>query len=189
MRIRLNLATAPADTERRFVVGTGLLGALALVALVGLSLYTYKSWHRERDHRAKMAQLTSQIEDLRKQRRDLEEFFGRPDNMQVREQAAFLNGLIEQRSFPWTKIFMDLEHILPEGVHVISIAPRMINGRVEVKIVVGAASDDTKLKFLRSLEDSTAFSRIQLLSEVHPAANQSDLDRVRLELVAWYVTS
>jgi Tfp pilus assembly protein PilN len=122
------------------------------------------------------------------QRAELEKNFGKPDTLQVREGAAFFNGLIAQRSFPWTKIFMDLEHILPEGVHVISISPRMIAGRVEVKIVVGAATDETKLKFLRSLEDSKEFSRVQLLSEVHPAANPGDTDRVRLELLAWYVT-
>jgi Tfp pilus assembly protein PilN len=188
MKIRLNLATAPTETQRRFVLGTGLLGTLALGALIWLSWNTYSAWHRERDHRARMAQLSQQIDDLRRQRRQLEDFFGLPNTLQVRERAAFLNGLIEQRSFPWTKIFMDLEHILPEGVHVISISPRMISGRVEVKIVVGAATDETKLKFLRSLEDSKEFSRIQLLSEVHPAAGPGDTDRVRLELVAWYVT-
>jgi Tfp pilus assembly protein PilN len=189
MKIRLNLATAPTETQRRFVVGTGLLGTLALAGLIWLSLHTYAALHRERDHRAKMAQLTAQIEGLRKQRHNLEEFFGRPETLQVRERAAFFNGLIAQRSFPWTKIFMDLEHILPEGVHVISISPRMVAGRVEVKIVVGAATDETKLKFLRALEGSKDFSRIQLLSEIHPVANPGDTDRVRLELVAWYVSA
>jgi Tfp pilus assembly protein PilN len=188
MRVRLNLATAPARTQRRFVVGTGVLGALAFVALLSLSWHTYEAWQRDRAHREKMALVQTQLAQLQNQRRALEDFFALPETRQVRDRAEFLNGLIAQRSFPWTKIFMDLEHILPEGVHVISISPRMIAGRVEVKIVVGALSDETKLKFLRALEDAKEFSRIQLMSEIHPAAQAGDQDRVRLELVAWYVT-
>ncbi len=186
MRTRLNLATAPARTQRRFVAGASLLGAVAVIVLVLLSWYTAAGWRRDRVHREKMADIEAQISQLQRERGDLQEFFARPETVQVRDRAAFLNGLIEQRSFPWTKIFMDLEHILPEGVHVVSISPRMVEGRVEVKLVVGALSDDSKQKFLRSLEDSKEFSSIQLLSEIHPTG-QGETDRVRVELVAWYV--
>jgi Tfp pilus assembly protein PilN len=188
MKIRLNLATAPSPNQRRFLVGTGLLGTLGVVGLVLLSWQTYTGWHRDRDHRARMAQLNAQMAQLAVERRALEEFFVQSGTLQVRDRAAFLNALIEQRSFPWTKIFMDLEHLLPEGVHVVSIAPRMVGERVEVKLVVGAASDESKLQFLRALEGAREFSRIQLLSEVHPTG-AADVDKVRLELITWYVIS
>lgn len=188
MRIRLNLATAPAETNRRFVLGTGALGLIGLAALGVLSWQTYTAWHRDRAHRALMAQLNAQMTQLAHERRGLEEFFTKSETLQLRDRAGFLNGLIEQRSFPWTKMFMDLEHVLPEGVHVVSITQRMISGRVEVKLVVGAASDETKLQFLRALEGSKEFSRIQLLSELHPTG-QGETDKARLELIAWYGTS
>jgi len=188
MRIRLNMATAPPETQRLFVVSTGLLGTLAIVALALLSWHTYTAWHHERDHRARMAAMDADLARLQQQRRGLEEFFTTSGTVQVRDRAAFLNALIQQRTFPWTRIFMDLEHILPEGVHVISIAPRMIGGRIEVKISVGASSDETKLKFLRAIEESKEFSRIQLNSEIHPS-KPTDADQVRMELVAWYGTA
>ncbi len=83
---------------------------------------------------------------------------------------------------------MDLERSLPEGVRVVSIAPKMTEGRVEVKLVVGALSDESKLKFLRALEASKEFSRIQVLAETRPT-RAGEADRVYLELTAWYATT
>ncbi len=53
-------------------------------------------------------------------------------------------------------MFMDLEKVLPAGVRVVSIEPKQDKGRVEVKFIIGAASDEAKVKLLEStgrLED------------------------------------
>ncbi|HJY87352.1 MAG TPA: hypothetical protein VKE24_10995 [Candidatus Acidoferrales bacterium] len=188
MKIRLNLATSPLESRRRFALTAALAGSVVALALLVLSWNTYRAWHADRDHRRKMARLQGEMNDLRERRGELEHFFSQPDNAKLRDRAAFLNGLIEQRSFPWTKIFMDLEANLPEGVRVVSIAPRMSNGRVEVKLVVGASSDESKLKFLRSLEASKEFSRIQVVAETLPG-RPGETDKVMLELIAWYATT
>jgi Tfp pilus assembly protein PilN len=188
MKVRLNLATSPLENRRRFALGAAVVGSIAVVALVLLSWHAYKVWHADRDHRAKMARLERGMNSLREQRRALELFFNLPENVKLRDRSAFLNGLIEQRSFPWTKIFMDLERSLPEGVRVVSISPKMSNGRVEVKLIVGATSDESKLKFLRALEDSREFSRIQVLAETLPS-RPGESDKVMLELVAWYAST
>ena len=188
MRARLNLATSPLENNRRFLLGWFLLGTLAVVALLILGFRAYRDWSAERALRSDIARLNSEMNQLRDRRRELEEFFNRPDNLRLRDRAAFLNTLIEQRSFPWTKIFMDLEDILPEGVRIISISPKMVAGRVEVKLTVGANSEDAKLKFLRALESSRAFSRIQRLAETRPV-KQGEADQVQLELLTWYVTT
>ena len=70
--------------------------------------------------------------------------------------------MIDEQSLNWTQMFMDLEKILPAGVRVISIQPKHEKGRVEVKLVIGAVSDDAKLKFLHALERSPSFSHVQL---------------------------
>jgi hypothetical protein len=57
-----------------------------------------------------------------------------------------------------------------------------------VKLVVGALSDESKLKFLRALESSKEFSRIQVLAETRPN-RAGETDRVYLELTAWYSTT
>ena len=188
MRVRLNLATSPLENNRRFLLGWSVLGVVAFIALAVLGFRAYRDWSADRALRRDVARLQSEMNQLTDRRRELVEFFNRPDNLRLRDRAAFLNTLIEQRSFPWTKIFMDLEEILPEGVRVISISPKMAAGRVEVKLTVGASNDDAKLKFLRALEASKAFSRIQLLAETRPV-RQGEADQVQLELLAWYVTT
>ncbi len=188
MKIRLNLATTPLESHRRFAMGAAVVGTLALAALLLLSWRTYRVWNAERDFRAKMTQQQREMADLGRRRRELEAYFNRPDVLKVRDRAAFLNGLIEQRSFPWTRIFMDLERSLPDGVRVVSISPKMSTGHVEVKLIIGAATDEGKLKFLRSLETSKEFSRIQLLAETRPNKPE-ETDRVLLELTAWYSTT
>ena len=80
---------------------------------------------------------------------------------------------------------MDLEQILPEGVRVVSIEPKLDGDNVQLQFQVGAVSDESKLKFLKALETSAEFSNIQLLTETRP--NRPDQsDRVMLELQARY---
>ena len=188
MRIRLNLATSPPENIRRFLAGTALAGGAAAILLIVLAWTSYSSWHSERDHRVRVTQYEARIAELREQRRELQDFFNRREVMQLSERAAFLNHLIEQRSFPWTKIFMDLERIQPVGVRVVSISPKMAGSLVEVRLVIGATSDEAKLNFLRALESSKEFSRIQLMAETRPNASAGG-DVVQIELVAWYQTT
>lgn len=185
MRVRLNLATAPLENNRRFLLGASLLGISALVLFVLLARQAYRDWRESSEIRAETAELQSQMRELRDARGDLERSFKRPEARRTVERAAFLNGMIEQRSFPWTRIFMDLERLLPEGVRVVSIAPQMKDGRVEVKLVVGATSDGARLEFLKTLEGAKEFTGVQVLSETRPT-RPDVADRVVLELLTWY---
>ena len=189
MRPRLNLATAPLENRRRFfaiAVGAGLPALVIFGILAGAA---YGDWRSTRERRAEVARLHADLSKYQTRRAELEKSFVAPETKRVLERAEFLNGLIEQRSFPWTKMFTDLERELPAGVHVVSLSPRMQSGAVEVRMVVGAASDKGKLEFLRTLENSSQFSRLLVVSETRPARQQEPADEVQLELVARYAAS
>jgi len=185
MKVRLNIATAPLENNRRFLLGSVLLGMLGVAALVGLSASVARGWSANRAVRTEVSELQSTLRKHRDMRRELEEFFKRAESKRIMDRAAFLNGLIEQRSFPWTKMFTDLERLLPAGVRVVSISPRMAGGQVEVKLSVGALDDEAKLKFLETLEKSPEFARIQLVSETRPTRPEES-DRILLDLIAIY---
>ena len=187
MRVHLNLATQPLENNRRFVVGSGVLGGAALIVLVFLAGHVFNVWRANTALRKEIGGYEDRIEKLQRQRQDLSLFFQNPQTREATERAAFLNSLIEQRSFPWTKIFMDLEHTLPTGVRVISIAPRMEKGKVQLKLVVGALTDEGILKFLKALEASKMFSDVQPKQGSHPTQGGTT-DRVMLELEVWYAT-
>ena len=185
MKVRLNLSTSPLESNRRFTVGATVVGAIAGVLLLVLSFQTYSSWRNDKILRARQDALDVQIARLQQQRQGLSDFFENPQTVQRRQRAAYLNSLIQQRAFPWIKIFMDLERILPEGARVVSIEPKLVGDTVQLTFLVGAISDESKLKFLKALEQSPEFSHIQLLTESR-SARQDQTDHVVLSLQAEY---
>lgn len=186
MKPRLNLATAPLENQRRFLAVAFGVGLPALVIFGLLTGAAYRDWRSTRERRTEVARLESDLRDFQNRRADLEKSFATPESKRVMERAAFLNGLIEQRSFPWTRMFQDLERELPTGVHVVSLAPRMQGGVVEVHMVVGAANDRGKLEFLRTLENSSEFTSLVVVSESRPSQQEDPTDTVKVELVAQY---
>jgi Tfp pilus assembly protein PilN len=185
MKVRLNLSTSPLESNRRFALAAGVIGTIAIVAFLVLSYRTYSIWKSDKELRSRQDALGTQIARLQQQRQNLSGFFENPETVQRRQRAAYLNSLIQQRAFPWIKIFMDLERILPEGVRVVSIAPKLEGDSLKLTFLVGAMSDEGKLKFLKALESSPEFSHIELLSESHPVRPELT-DRVMLSLQAQY---
>jgi Tfp pilus assembly protein PilN len=185
MKVRLNLSTAPLESNRRFALSAGVIGTLAVVALIVLSLRTYSVWQNDKELRARQDAVEQQIARLQQQRQSLSDFFENTQTVQRRQRAAYLNSLIQQRAFPWIKIFMDLERILPEGARVVSIEPKLAADTVQLTFLVGAVSDESKLKFLKALESSPEFSHIELLSESRPA-RADQFDHIMLSLQAQY---
>jgi type IV pilus assembly protein PilN len=188
MIIRLNLSTKPLETHRSFLAGAALIAFIAIGALIPLSWHVYKV--RESDAQMREAAEKTRREFLlyQQQRSQLEQFFTRRENAQLSERAAFINSILDARSFNWTQMFMDLEKIMPPGVRVVSIDPVQKNGGIEVKMNVGAVSDEAMLKFLRSLGESKAFTHVTPASERAPAQAAS-VDRVIMELTVIYETS
>jgi len=150
-----------------------------------LSDRAFQMWRSETAFRMEQAQINADMDRLRGERRDLEQFFNQPETVQRRDLAAFLNALIAQRAFPWTRIFMDFERSLPPGVRVVSIEPRLVNNYVQLRLTIGAANDESKLEFLRALESSKSFSHIAVEGE-RKSDQPSDNGEIVLQLEARY---
>jgi type IV pilus assembly protein PilN len=188
MRVRLNLATKPLVAHRKFVAGAGVVGAIAAIVFLSLGWHVYLARKANAEMRAKSAKILQQMADLQQQRASLEHFFNLDENRNLHDRAAYINSLIDARSFNWTLMFMDLEKVLPAGVRVVSIEPKQVKGRIEVKFVIGATSDEAKLKFLKALEDSKTFTNIQLVATQYPTSG-TNVDHIVVELNAEYLRS
>jgi type IV pilus assembly protein PilN len=188
MRARLNLATKPLETHRKFIAGSGLLGFVAAIVFLTLGWHVYQARKANAEMRAKSAEIQKHVQEFEQQRASLERFFNLEENRNLHERAAFINNLIDARSFNWTLMFMDLEKVLPAGVRVVSIEPKQEKGRIEVKFIIGAVSDEAKLKFLKALEDSKTFTHVELVGEHHPSSGTS-MDQIVVELSAEYLRS
>lgn len=187
MKLRVNLSTEPLENTRPFLAGTALAGVLAVLALVALSGAAYHSWRANRDMHKQIARDEAEISMDLSQQQDLATFFKTSQAQEVLNRSAFLNSLIGQRSFPWTRLFMDIEQILPPGVRVISISPKLESGRAQITLSVGATSDENEIKFLKALEASKSFSGVRVGVE-HNVTEQNAQDKVQLSLTVWYET-
>lgn len=186
MKLRLNLSTTPQPNKRPFLAGSSAAGAIGLIALLFLGTAAFRSWRSNRQIRTELSRWQGEIRQSRTRQDALEKYFKSPEAQQVLDRSAFLNSLIDERSFPWTKVFMDLEQTLPPGVRVVSITPRLKDGRADVKFTIGAMNDDGKIKFLKALEQSKSFADVQVDQERHQEI-QGALDRVLVDLEARYV--
>jgi len=188
MRLHLNLSTTPQENKRPFLAAATLLGTVGVLALMLLSHAAYESWRASRTLRADIARLEDQIQGDAAEQQVLEAYFQTPGAQRTLERSAFLNSLIGARSFPWTKIFMDLERTLPAGVRVVSISPRLINGRAAVELQVGAANDDSEISFLKAMENSAVFSGLVVKDEKHESRPGS-AGQIFVDLSVWYSTT
>lgn len=170
MRVRLNLATKPLATHRKFLVGAGLLGVVGGIIFLSLGWHVYSVRKMDAEIRSRTEKNAAEMARLERQRAELEEFFAQPDNAKLHDRAAFLNTLIDARSFNWTQMFMDLEHVLPGGVRVDSIEPHQEKGVVLVKLTVDTSNEQAKLNFLKALEGSRVFTHVEVVREQTPSA-------------------
>jgi len=187
MRVRLNLATKALETHRRFLAGSGLAAAVAGIIFVWLGWHVYTVRKVDSELRARTAKMGQEMADLQSRRKELEDYFAQKDIASLHERAAFLNSIIDARSFNWTRMFMDLERVLPGGVHVVSVEPKQSEGHVELKLTVGATSEEAKLKFIHALEESREFSEVRVENDHKPAASSNPTGDVRVvQLTTWY---
>src|SRR5713226_2126604 len=181
MRVRLNLATKALETHRRFLAGAGLLAFFAGLAFLGLGWHVYSARKVNAEQRARADRTRQEMAKLEAQRMDLDGYFHQKDIANLHDRAAFINTILDARSFNWTLMFMDLERILPGGVRVISIAPTQAGGRVALKLTVGAANDEAELKFVHALEESKEFTEVRIQnvrSPNSPGGNQGGDQKV-----------
>lgn len=191
MKVRLNLATKALETHRRFLTGAGLTAFFACLAFLWLGWHVYSFRKAQAELRARTERTSMEMARLEAQRKDLERYFNQKDVAELHDRAASINTILDARGFNWTLMFMDLERILPGGVHVISIEPKQASGRVELKLTVGTMNDEAELKFEHALEESKAFTevRIQHVGSPNSAGGNQNGDQKVVQLTTVYSRS
>ena len=88
----------------------------------------------------------------------------RPDPAGLAEWAL-IKDLVDRRAFSWTLLFAHLEAVLPDGVHLVSIAPHVRKGEVLIDVAAVVRSPDDAREFVRRLEGRQEFDDVYLLEE------------------------
>jgi len=165
MRISVNLATRPFVELRPLFARLRLaMGVLALLA-VGLGFWLHSLNAQAKVAQAQMDALKAKTVQFQRERSANEARMRQPQNMAVLERSQFLNAVFARKSFSWTAVMMDLERVLPVGVQVTSIEPKItIEGDVNIRLRV-SGDRDRAVQLVRNLETSQRFVAPRLAGE------------------------
>jgi type IV pilus assembly protein PilN len=156
MRITLNLASRPFFELRPVLLRLRVLGgALVVLALVLFLLL------RQAEVKADRAEAVAHkwnvaTQQLQQEWQQDQALMKEPANAATLERSDFLNQIFLRKSFSWTTAMMDLERVLPQGVQVTSIDPRMTKEGVMMRLRVNGPRDKV-VTLVRNLEKSPHF--------------------------------
>jgi type IV pilus assembly protein PilN len=184
MRLDINLATRPYEDAREFWGRWGLgVGLLALSTLLLLG-FAVRSWILAGRDRQEIRQLQLQITERDNERGKAQSFLDLSVNRSTRDQSQFLNGLIQRKAFSWTRVFEDLERVMPSNLHVVSLRPEINEqNQMQLDMKVACQTRGAAVELVHRMEGSRHFQGAQLVQETE----SGDGTGVAASVIAIYV--
>lgn len=165
MRITLNLASRPFFELRPVLLRLRIIaGALVVLALV-LFLLLRRAEIKADRAQAVVHRWTVASQQLQQEWQQDQALMRQPANAATLDRSEFLNQLFVRKSFSWTTALMDLELVLPQGVQVMSIDPRMTkDGQVLIHLRVNGPRDKA-VELVANMEKSPHFLGPRVVGE------------------------
>ena len=158
MKITINLASEPFRRNRPILVASVALCLLLATTLTLLVVLARLEHQQAAGIRAAVQEAEREASKLSAEQNRLEEIIRRPENTEVLERSVFLNTLLARKAVSWTRIFSDLEKVMPHNVRLISVRPQVGEGnQILLDMVVGAQSGEPVITMLRRLESAPQF--------------------------------
>ncbi|MBM3735671.1 MAG: hypothetical protein FJW39_07775 [Acidobacteria bacterium] len=156
--VSINLAGEPFRKDRPVVAAA----VAAATVLSGVLLYQLSIGWIEREERSglneQIAQANQQLYALSAENARLQGQIRDPKNAEAIDYSIFLNGLLMRKSISWTRIFDDLEQVMPGGVRLISVRPQVnTDNQIVLDMTVGSESPDPVIQMVMKLEGSPLF--------------------------------
>jgi Tfp pilus assembly protein PilN len=174
IRVPINLASEPFRPRRAQLVALSAAAALLAAVLAAQLLLAWNDRRQAAHERAEIAQLNAQLAQASRQQAQLEGALRQGGNAVVFEQNLFLNQLIARKGISWTRLFADLEQVLPYNVRLIAVRLPQIDAhnRVLLDMIVGANDPAPVLDLLRKLEESPRFGPASVYNSLPPTQTE-----------------
>ncbi len=191
MRVAINLASQPYEVareyQRRMTLAIMALGVVA-VLLVGYILYN-RAHTRGINRQITVAQ--QQIDALDREEAQARAILNKPANKVIADQSDFLNELFARKALSWTRIFTEMEKIVPADLHVVSMKPEYTKTNdLVLHIVVATDSRDRAVELVRHMEKSSHFRQSQVVAESvvgNTSAQTGPSSNIQFDIAAIYV--
>jgi type IV pilus assembly protein PilN len=174
VRLPINLSSEPFRRDRPMLVASGVCTVL-LAALLGVQTFVIVSERAQvKDSRVAVDQMNAQLRAINAEQSQLDQTLRQPANAEVLQRSLLLNTLVERKSVSWTRIFADLESVMPHNVRLIQVRLPQINSRnaVLLDMVVGAQAPEPVIDFLKKLQGSPLFGPATVSSSQPPSQNE-----------------
>ena len=191
MRFNINLASQPYEAARFYRRRMGaLVVALAVITalLVGYIVYQRS---QSRSINRQLAEVRREINGLDFEDAQARVLLSKPANRDIADQSEFLNQLFARKALSWTRVFTEMEKIVPPNLHVVSMKPEYTKTNdLMVRVVVATDSRDRAVELVRRMEKSNHFRQSQVMAEA-VTANSSDQSagpgNIQFDIAAIYV--
>lgn len=153
----LNLATRPFRNERlpRLLLGLAWFGMLVLSSVHLLAARQLLPGSSE-GRVLEAERLEAKLQRMATRATSGE---AKADPEQLKLWAA-LKELVDRRAFSWTGLLARLEQVIPEGVRIVSLAPKQAHGRLAIDFEAVARTQQDGLALLSALEARPEFSEV-----------------------------
>src|SRR5271167_361940 len=174
MRFNINLASQPYEVARQFRRRIEVVvAALGLIAVILVSYIVHQRIH-SRDVNRQLSEVRQEIDRLNQEEAQARAILNRPENRDVAEQSDFLNGLFARKALSWTRVFTEMERIVPYDLHVVSMKPEYTKANdLMLRIVVATGSRGRAVELVRHMEKSNHFRQAEIVAE-NVTANVGD---------------
>jgi len=171
LQVPINLASDPFRRDRPLLVGSAALAVVLSLLLIYQLVAIVAERHQAADIRVAIGRENAQLSAIAAQQAKLNATLRRPENAEVLERSLFLNTLIERKAISWTRIFDDLEKVMPYNVRLVSVRlPEVdLNNQVLLDMVVGAKDVPPILELFKRLEASPQFGNASVQSSAPPS--------------------
>jgi type IV pilus assembly protein PilN len=191
MRLNINLASQPYEAARfyRRCIGA-LVAVLAVITALLLGYIVYQR-AQSRGINKQLAEVRREINGLDFEDAQARALLNKPANRDIADQSAFLNELFARKALSWTRVFTEMERIVPPNLHVVSMKPEYTRTNdLMLRVVVATDSRDRAVELVRRMEKSNHFRQAQVVAE-NVTANSSDqsagLGNIQFDIAAIYV--
>jgi len=175
IRIPINLASEPFQKTR--APRAALIAAcsvLAVLLVIQASVILVRRGQAA-EERGQIARLSQRLSVINREQAGMQANLALPENAEVLDQSVFLNALIERKAISWTRLFKDLEEVMPYNARLISVRLPQIDSsnHVLLDMSVGASEPPPVLELLKRLENSPRFGPATVYSVTPPSQTET----------------
>jgi type IV pilus assembly protein PilN len=191
MRININLASNPYEAAREYTRRMGMLVAALSVVTLGLLGYIAYQRSHTRAVNQQIAAARQEIASLDAEKAQAQTLLNKPQNRDIADQSEFLNTLFARKALSWTKVFAEMEKLMPASIHVISMKPEFNrDNQLVLHMVVATNARDKAVELVGRMEKSPHF-RTPAVEAENTTGNAGDVGaaggNIQFEIAAVYL--